>query len=92
MQIFHHEACYLELSQVGWGNVGPDFPPLYNVSSTFGMPAHGACPVAFVESAVDHFGGECEAPERSKQRLSWLEHPRRRDSSVDAVQGESLAV
>ena len=79
------EHSYIELSQVCGGNICPDLPPLDLVTSIFDMSTHGACSVAFVESAVDHFCGECKAPERSEQRLSWLEHLRRRGSSVNAV-------
>lgn len=81
------EHSYIEFGQVCRDNICPDLPPQDLVSSsTFEMSTHRPRPIAFVESTIDHFCGECEAPERSEQRLSWLEHPRRRDSSVDAVE------
>lgn len=64
----------LEVFQILWYHVRPDFGPFDGIASVLSMSTHGARTRSLVVASIHLFGGERKSAEGPQQRLSRLEH------------------
>lgn len=66
----------LEVFQVLWYHICPNFGPFEYIPPMFSMAAHRTRARPLIEAPIHLFGRESKTTKAPQQRLSWLEHCR----------------